>query len=201
MTGAAEKRPRTKPAEIRRDELMDAAEALFLRKGFATTSVGEIVVEAGVAKGTFYLYFKTKDDVLDALRTRFIEGFCEKLDMALAAADRDWPDRIDIWVRTSVNAWLDSVARHDLVFHQHAPANREMKADNLVILRLASLLEQGAQAGAWTIDHPRLIAVMLFDALHGAVDDHLASKNPVGRATLIGLVTSFYRRALALAHD
>ncbi|WP_231889537.1 TetR/AcrR family transcriptional regulator (plasmid) [Tistrella mobilis] len=180
---------------------MDAAEALFLRKGFATTSVGEIVVEAGVAKGTFYLYFKTKDDVLDALRTRFIEGFCEKLDMALAAADRDWPDRIDIWVRTSVNAWLDSVARHDLVFHQHAPANREMKADNLVILRLASLLEQGAQAGAWTIDHPRLIAVMLFDALHGAVDDHLASKNPVGRATLIGLVTSFYRRALALAHD
>ncbi|WP_372070536.1 TetR/AcrR family transcriptional regulator (plasmid) [Tistrella mobilis] len=198
MTGAADKRPRTKPAEIRRDELMDAAESLFLRKGFAATSVGEIVAEADVAKGTFYLYFKTKDDVLDALRTRFIEGFCEKLDLALAAGDRDWSGRIDIWVRTCVNAWLDNVTRHDLVFHQHAPANREMKADNLVILRLATLLEQGAQAGAWTIDHPRMVAVMLFDALHGAVDDSLAAKTPLSRAQLIALITRFYRRALAI---
>ncbi|WP_372053117.1 hypothetical protein P7L74_04270 (plasmid) [Tistrella mobilis] len=41
---------------------------------------------------------------------------------------------------------------------------------------------------------------MLFDALHGAVDDSLASKTPVNRADLIDLVTSFYRRALALPH-
>ena len=68
------KRPRTKPAEVRR-ELIDAAHRLFLDKGFEATSVGEIVEAADVAKGTFYFYFKTKDDILLALRARFC-GFC-----------------------------------------------------------------------------------------------------------------------------
>lgn len=71
--------PRTKPAEIRREELMDAAQALFLGKGFNETSVDEIVKGAGVAKGTYYVYFKTKDDVLAALRERFVARFQQRL--------------------------------------------------------------------------------------------------------------------------
>jgi AcrR family transcriptional regulator len=192
------KRPRTKPAEIRRDELMDAAEVLFLRKGFAATSVSEIVEEADVAKGTFYLYFKTKDDVLAALRTRFIDIFCEQIDAALTAGRTDWPDRIDEWVKACVNAYLDHVALHDLVFHQHTPANRQMKADNPVIVRLAAMLEEGARSNAWAIDNSRLTAVMLFDALHGAVDDSLASKKPLSRSKLVQAVRVFYRRALRI---
>lgn len=201
MIEAVEKRPRTKPAEVRRDELMDAAEALFLKKGFAATSVSEIVEEADVAKGTFYLYFKTKDDVLAALRGRFVDGFCEKVDAAMAADHQTWPRRIDAWVKACVNAYLDSVAVHDLVFHQHTPASREMKADNLVIARLEALLEKGAAAGAWQVGPPRMIAVMLFDALHGAVDDNLAAKRPMSRARLIEVATAFYRSALAIGRD
>lgn len=194
-------RPRTKPAEVRRDELMDAAEALFLKKGFAATSVSEIVEEADVAKGTFYLYFKTKDDILAALRSRFVDGFCAKIDVAMAVDHRRWPKRIDAWVKVCVSAYLDSVAVHDLVFHQHILANREMKADNLVIARLASLLEQGVEAGAWQVSQPRMTAVMLFDALHGAVDDNLAAKKPMSRAKLIEVATAFYRNALAIDRD
>ena len=59
MTTTTTKRSRTKPAEVRRDELMDAAQALFMEKGFAATSVAEIVEGAGVAKGTFYTYFQS----------------------------------------------------------------------------------------------------------------------------------------------
>lgn len=192
------KRPRTKPAEIRRDELMDAAESLFLKKGFAATSVSEIVEAADVAKGTFYLYFKTKDDVLDALRTRFVEGFCEKVDVALADERIDCPGRIDAWVKACVDAYLDHVALHDLVFHQHTPASREMKADNPVITRLAAMLEEGSRSNAWAVDSLRLTSVMLFDALHGAVDDNLASKKPLSRAKLIQVVRAFYRQALGI---
>ena len=95
---AAVKKPRTKPAEIRREELMDAARDLFLEKGFAATSVDEIVRVADVAKGTFYIYFKTKDEVLEALKVRFIETFCRRVEEAVEkrAAD-DWPGRLDAW--------------------------------------------------------------------------------------------------------
>mgnify|MGYP000037588066 CR=1 FL=1 len=192
------KRPRTKPPEIRRDELIDAAEALFLKKGFAATSVSEIVEAADVAKGTFYLYFKTKDDVLAALRSRFVDGFCEQIDAAMAGEHRDWSGRVDAWVKACVDAYLDQVALHDLVFHQHTPASREMKADNPVINRLAAMLEDGSRSQAWTIGHLRLTAVMMFDALHGAVDDNLASKKPLNRAKLIQVVRAFYRQALGI---
>lgn len=80
---AIKPKPRTKPAEIRRNELMAAAEALFLEKGFAATSVDEIVRLADVAKGTFYLHFRSKDDMLIALRQRFIDRFCEGLEQQL----------------------------------------------------------------------------------------------------------------------
>ncbi|MGY2049024.1 TetR/AcrR family transcriptional regulator [Methylobacterium sp. JK268] len=197
MIAIQDKRPRTKPAEVRRDELMDAAQALFLRKGFAATSVSEIVEDADVAKGTFYLYFKTKDDVLAALRTRFVDGFCERVDAAMAAGHADAAARLDAWVRACVDAYLDNVAVHDLVFHQHAPSDRAARTGNPVVVRLAALIARGTAEKAWTADHAPLTAVMLFDALHGAVD-HAIATGMTDRAALIGAVSTLYRRALGI---
>lgn len=57
----------------KRKAIMDASYTLFMKKGVARTSIAEICREAGIAKGTFYLYFKDKDDILRAL-TRRISG-------------------------------------------------------------------------------------------------------------------------------
>lgn len=54
----------------KRKALMDSAYSLFIKKGVARTSIAEICKEAGIAKGTFYLYFKDKDDILRALTKR-----------------------------------------------------------------------------------------------------------------------------------
>ncbi|WP_083220416.1 TetR/AcrR family transcriptional regulator [Hoeflea olei] len=198
MTDETAKRPRTKSADIRREELMDAAQALFLEKGFAATSVSEIVEGADVAKGTFYLYFKTKEDMLAALQKRFADRFCAKVDAAMAKDHADWPARLEAWVAACLDGYLDAVAVHDMVFHQYQPAFRALKADNPVITRLQALLEKGAADKAWQIGDPRLTAVMLFDALHGAVDDSLASGNEINRPRLLRTVADFYRNAVRL---
>ncbi|SKA95769.1 transcriptional regulator, TetR family [Caloramator quimbayensis] len=52
---------------IKRNKLFDAAYDLFLTKGFSSTAIDDIVKKAGVAKGTFYLYFKDKYDIMDHL--------------------------------------------------------------------------------------------------------------------------------------
>lgn len=198
MTVADRQRPRTKPPEIRREELMDAAQRLFLEKSFTATSVAEIVEAADVAKGTFYLYFQTKDDVLAALRVRFIERFCEKIDAANAAASSGpWAQRLDVWMQSCVEAYLDDLALHDLVFYQFHPAKRGMKRANPVITRLSSFLAEGGAAGAFSFDDARLAAVMLFNAMHGAVDDCLADGPSVDRQKLVGAVTDFCRRAVS----
>ncbi len=56
--------------EVKRQNLMDSAYALFLEKGTLGTTINDIAQRADVAKGTFYLYFKDKDDIFHALVER-----------------------------------------------------------------------------------------------------------------------------------
>ena len=60
--GAATERAATKTDK--RDRILDAAVKVFADRGFHTATVAEIAKAAGVADGTIYLYFKSKDDVL-----------------------------------------------------------------------------------------------------------------------------------------
>lgn len=58
---------RVEQKEAKKQSLLSSAYALFTEKGVAKTSVDEIVRHANVAKGTFYLYFKDKGDLLQQL--------------------------------------------------------------------------------------------------------------------------------------
>ncbi|WP_170008495.1 TetR/AcrR family transcriptional regulator [Bacillus fonticola] len=53
--------------------IVEAASKLFARKGFASTSVQEIVTEVGISKGAFYLYVKSKDDLLLSIFQHYYE--------------------------------------------------------------------------------------------------------------------------------
>jgi AcrR family transcriptional regulator len=195
----ADKKPRTKPAEIRRDELMDSGQSLFLSKGFGATSIEEIAQKAGVAKGTLYLYFKSKDDLLLSLQSRFVDNFCRKVEEATRAPDAPWPSRLESFVTACVDTYLDDYALHDLVFHQYNPADRRSKSDNSVTRLLEALLQQGKAEQAHRIDDVRLTAIMLFDALHGAVDSEIHRGSRTDRKQLSKNVLSFYRNALNMA--
>jgi AcrR family transcriptional regulator len=61
-------------SEFRRSEILDAARKVFARKGFADGIVDDIASEAGLAKGTIYLYFRSKKDVYMALLQHDMEA-------------------------------------------------------------------------------------------------------------------------------
>ena len=56
--------------EKKRTDILDAAYELFTTLGFARTTILGIALKAGVGKGTFYLYFDSKEDVRDVLIAR-----------------------------------------------------------------------------------------------------------------------------------
>lgn len=60
-----------KDPEVRRTELLNTAMELFTVNGYEKTMVSDIVKKAGVAKGTFFYYFPTKESVLEQLFARF----------------------------------------------------------------------------------------------------------------------------------
>src|SRR5579863_9778452 len=59
---------------FRREAILDAARKVFARNGFAGGIVDEIAAEAGLAKGTIYLYFKSKKEIYRALLHRDMEA-------------------------------------------------------------------------------------------------------------------------------
>lgn len=73
---------RDKRKQELKDTLISSARRLFVQHGFDAVSVDDIVTEAGVAKGTFYLYFKSKSELVEALIEENLAG----LDETIAAA-------------------------------------------------------------------------------------------------------------------
>src|SRR5215216_2588672 len=67
MTTKTAAAPRQRRKEARPQELLDAALELFVEKGFAATRSEEVAARAGVAKGTLYLYYPSKEDLLKAV--------------------------------------------------------------------------------------------------------------------------------------
>ncbi|NBF04912.1 TetR family transcriptional regulator [Pseudomonas sp. Fl5BN2] len=165
---AGQPRPRSKPAEVRLEELMAAAQSLFLSQGVEATTVSEIVSRAEVAKGTFYHYFDSRNDMLVALGERYTRHFLERLEQAVnACAEEDWVARISNWIGTSVQAYLDTYRLHDIVYpsqHHHDRGNPEKSA---VLQQLLGIL--------WSLAQPGVIASLIYAGVHGATDDVIAA--------------------------
>lgn len=187
-------KPRTKPAEVRRDELMDAAARLFIAKGVEGTTIDEIVARANVAKGTFYHYFCSKMDVILALRERFAQDFINQARSAVDTCPPDnWPARLRGWLEAAVNVYLDESRLHDVVFHRVQVQDRALKEKNAVLSELEGLLTAGAQAGAWSPDDPQLTAIVIYHGFHGAVDKAICTGDVEREQLVRGLSTLFLR--------
>jgi len=200
MRTAPKSRPRTKPPEERRDELLNAAQHLFIENGVGPTTIEQITSGADVAKGTFYLYFSSKEDLLAALGGRFAQKHLDGIKAAVGENPKaEWKEKLAVWAKACVTGYIDSIRLHDVLFYGTRPATREGLVDNIVIDDLSALLEAGFAARAWSIDDPRFTAVFLFSGLHGVVDDAYTKEKRISRNRLAQKAEQLCFRAVGLA--
>lgn len=172
--------PGPRRADIRRANLLAAAEALFIAHGVEATTIDDIAARADVAKGTFYHYFSSKTALLDALRDRFSEAFLQRVTDAVAAcAPDDWRAKLVNWIETGVTAYYDMYALHDVVFHGAEMPARAAMGEIDVVRSLADLLAAGNGAGAWHVENPPNTAVVMFHGLHGATDEAIVTSGHI----------------------
>lgn len=81
--------PRTKEKEVRTAEIEQAARKVFLSRGFQAATIQEIAEQARIAKGTVYLYYKSKDDLYTALLMPSLEFLNEKFNALLVDVERE----------------------------------------------------------------------------------------------------------------
>lgn len=107
LTETAVAQPKTARGQKTREALLRAAEKVFGEKGYHAASISEITQEAEVAMGTFYLYFKDKEDVFRALVQHMLELVRAHLRKHVAAA----ASQIEA-ERLGLKAFLSFVSRH-----------------------------------------------------------------------------------------
>lgn len=83
----------------KRERILSAAESVFAEHGFFHAKVSQIAQKAGVADGTIYLYFKSKDDLLISLFETRMTQVCEAMVSAIAA-DKTNTDKLRTFVKT-----------------------------------------------------------------------------------------------------
>jgi len=148
----------SKKPEERKSEILDAAEKLFASKGYSRATINDILHEVGIAKGTFYYHFQSKEEVMDAIVMRYIESGVEAAkaiaaDPALTAQEKIF--------RIVTSGGSEEGGKERMIEQLHQIDNAQMHQKSLVetITRLAPVLteiiEQGIEEGVFRTEYPR----------------------------------------------
>lgn len=169
--------------EARKREILDTAEQLFAANGFDNTSTNDIINAVGIARGTLYHHFTSKEDILDAVIDRINDAMVR--DAKKIAGDKQIPllDRLTDSVR-ALN--VDSRIGEEVLIQVHKPQNallhqkmQERMISGIVPV-IAGLLEEGNREGTFHSPYPKEAAEMLMVYSNIAFDD-LAVLSPEER--------------------
>jgi AcrR family transcriptional regulator len=160
------KTPRvTKPASDRRLEFINAAEALFNEKGFENTSIDDIVQRIGVAKGLFYYYFRSREDLLAAIVDRILD---EVEQIVVQATKREGLTAMQRLQEMSLSHDVVRVRSGKLMQYFHEERNQalhlqlEVRTMKFLIPAMEAIIRQGVEEGVFDTPFPQETAVALF---------------------------------------
>ncbi len=153
----------------KRERILAAAERIFARHGFFAAKVSDVAKEAGVADGTIYLYFKSKDDLLISLFERRMQQLNTALRAAIAGKS---PQRqLHAFIKTYLELVADEPAAAEVLTIELRQSSKFMKeydnpafADFLRMLGsvIAAAQDQGVFAASIP---PHIAARMIFGVL------------------------------------
>jgi len=147
----------TKAPEERRQEIIETAKKLFRDRGYNNTPVEAIIKEMGVAKGTFYYYFKSKEEVLEAIVDHTLDQIVKMAEQVADDASMNALTKMELLLS---NSQIGDEDTKDVAEHLHLPANRELhEVTNIqTVLRLspvlAKIVEQGNEEKVFNAKRP-----------------------------------------------
>ena len=174
-----------KPQEERRADLLDAAAAIFSRDGVADAKVEDITEYANVSKGTFYLYFESKDVAAAAVWRRHIDEFIRLGEVILADESMAIGARLVKVFESLMQFTLEHAALHRNLYGTAGADTVKSSANQRLIALIGQAAQHGVELGELRCDQPELLASTLFHGLCGSFNDASRSKSPTKSEALI----------------
>ncbi len=164
-----------KDAAERKNEIMDAAEALFRQKGYEAATISDLVERLGIARGLIYYHFKSKEDILDAMLERAAASLLAAARKVAGDKSVATPERL---LRTlmAMNAGDDALVEH---LHSAGNALMHQKSHRLLLQGippiLAEIISDGVAEGLFDTPYPHESIEMVIAYVNTVFDEHAGS--------------------------
>ncbi len=193
----------TKEADTRRNEILDASEKLFIQQGFDQTSTSDILQEVGIARGTLYYHFASKEEILDGIIARLTDLAVKR---ASAVANQKEIPILQRFTQTILQLNLEGEIGSEVMEQAHKPQNalmhQKMQEHMLAEVNpiITGLIEEGNDQGIFQTDYPKETTEMLMLYANTAFDT-LAVQSEDERTRQIAAFIYNVERLLGMAKD
>lgn len=161
-----------KKAAQRKAELVQAARRLFQTKGYDQTTMQDVMDDLGIAKGTIYHYFKSKEDLLEAVTEYIVDENIQRMQTILDQAEGNALQKM----RMLIEAGSIAADNSEILEHLHQPGNTGMHIHLLAATLekqaqlYAQLFRQGCAEGIFQTDTPLECAEFILSAVQFLTD-------------------------------
>ncbi|HEY6393927.1 MAG TPA: TetR/AcrR family transcriptional regulator [Candidatus Binataceae bacterium] len=135
--------------QARRAQVLRHAKHIFARKGYHRTNVADIIARAGIARGTFYLYFQNKKDLFEELLEQVLNELTNRILRLRVGPDQPDPvQQLRDNLKRVVSYVLTERELTDILLHHSVGFDRELDARILEFYdRIAALIQRSLDLG------------------------------------------------------
>ena len=165
---------------LRRAEILAAATKVFGRKSFADTRAEDIAAAAGIAKGTLYLYFRSKEDIYAAAIQLAIAGM-QALAASKLASAAGVREQLAVAIAVRVEFWVEQQALYRLLLTVGREARHRRQTNDLIRSGQQSflkILNNAAAAGELAPARFEPVAWAILDLIRGCNERRLDKLTP-----------------------
>ncbi|MBB2182927.1 TetR/AcrR family transcriptional regulator [Lachnospiraceae bacterium MD1] len=146
-----------KEYDERRSEIIDTAEQLFETKGYDKCTVNDILKKVGIAKGTFYYYFKSKEEVMDAIVAKYTDIITSRAEAVLQKKDMSPEEKLmDLFMAMRIEEKANSVELDSLHKPENALFHQKVLSQTVTAMApiLEKLIKEGNEKKVWHSKYP-----------------------------------------------
>ncbi len=194
----------SKEYKERRNEILDAAGKLFGTKGYDKSTVNDILEAVGIAKGTFYYYFKSKEEVLDAIIDRVTGMVVERVEMVASNPALSPTEKL---LHVILSMHVEGEVEQDIMEELHKPENSLMHQKSLsamvtsVAPVLCKVVEEGISQGIFKSDFPTQYMQIFLTSSITLLDDGIFQVEPQEQQMILRALIALLEKMLGVEEE
>lgn len=194
----------TKEYDERKNEILDTAEKLFYTKGYEKCTINDILKEVEIAKGTFYYYFKSKKEVMDAIVQRYTDIIIGRANETINKNDITPEEKmINVFLSMKIGDKVDSQMINEIHKADNALFHQNILTQMVTALApaLVKVIEEGIEKKVWRCRYPLQYMQIFLVASLTLTDEGIFELDGDSQTELMAALISILERMLEVPED